>query len=277
MAGPSVAQALPYVYWILLAALAVGALGFVALTAWLSDATRGYLGFTAFCAALLAGLALLADLGLVAAPALVIVEASAEADLVRRWALGLFALAALVFAFSTARPGRRTAAAAIALFAGVVGLGAAAIGWAPTPADAVPLAIQLGLLSAATGGSLAALVLGHWYLVTPRVSERPLLLQTRVLAATIALQLAVFGVWALFGGGPRQAPFEALSGGAALLGWLRLAVTLAFPLVLVAMAHVTARTRSMESATGLLYISIAAVLAGTIGASVLYVTQGLLV
>jgi hypothetical protein len=277
VAGSTVAQALPYVYWMLLSTLAVGALAFVALTAWLSDATRGYLGFTAFAAGLLAVLALLADMGLAAAPALVIGASSAEADLVRRAALAAFATAAFVFALSTTRPGRRSVAAAIALFSGITALGAAAVGWAPSAADAVPLAIQLGLLSAATGGSLAAITLGHWYLVTPRVSERPLLLQTRLLASVVALQLATFVVWALFGGGPRQEPFEALTGGAALLGWLRLAVTLVFPLILVAMAYVTARTRSMESATGLLYITIAAVLAGTIGASVLYVSEGLLV
>ena len=58
---------------------------------------------------------------------------------------------------------------------------------------------------------------------------------------------------------------------------MRLIVTLAFPLVLVFMALRTAQTRSMESATGLLYINLAAVAAGTIGAAALYVTAGLLV
>jgi hypothetical protein len=43
------------------------------------------------------------------------------------------------------------------------------------------------------------------------------------------------------------------------------------------MALRTAQTRSMESATGLLYINLAAVLAGTIGAAALYVSSGLLV
>ena len=51
----------------------------------------------------------------------------------------------------------------------------------------------------------------------------------------------------------------------------------AFPIVLVWMAWRTALTRSMESATGLLYINFAAVLAGTIGAAALYVSSGILV
>jgi hypothetical protein len=42
------------------------------------------------------------------------------------------------------------------------------------------------------------------------------------------------------------------------------------------MAWRTAMTRSMESATGLLYINLAAVMAGTIGATALYVSSGLL-
>ena len=277
MDAQTVAQALPYVYWILLVTLAVGAFAFVALTPWRSDATRGYLGFTAFVAALLAGLALLADLALKPVPALVITAAVPQADLLRRLALLGFVAAALAYVVLVGRPRRREAAATVGLAAGGGVLAAAAFGWAPTLPDGVPLLVQLGVLAPATGGALAALVLGHWYLVTPRVSERPLLLQTRLLAGVVGLQLALFLTWALFGGGPRQQPFEALTGSAALLGWLRLAVTLVFPLVLVVMAHATARTRSMESATGLLYIAIAAVLAGTIGASVLYVGQGLLV
>jgi len=131
--------------------------------------------------------------------------------------------------------------------------------------------------TAADGGALAALVLGHWYLVTPRISTTPLVLLTRVLAAAVALQLALFTIWALFGGGPGQLPFESLTGSAALYGWLRLVVSLIFPLVLAIMAWRTTLTRSMESATGLLYIAIAAIAAGTIGAAALYVTQGVLV
>jgi hypothetical protein len=59
--------------------------------------------------------------------------------------------------------------------------------------------------------------------------------------------------------------------------WLRLVVGLAFPLGLAWMAWRTALTRSMESATGLLYIEFAVVLASTIVATGLAVAEGLLV
>ena len=58
--------------------------------------------------------------------------------------------------------------------------------------DAVPLLVQLGLLSAVTGDALAALILGHWYLVTPKLSVAPLVLLTRLQLVAVGLQLAVF-------------------------------------------------------------------------------------
>jgi hypothetical protein len=273
----TVAQALPYVNWIVLVALAVGSLAFVTLTGRLTDATRGYLGFTAFCSALLAALAWAADTGLVEGPDLVITPAPAEVDLLRRLALGMLALLAFGYAFSAGRAGRRLWLGMAGVVAGMAALGAAALGWAPTFADAVPFVIQLAMLTLATGGALASIVLAHWYLVTPRISERPLLLQSRLLMAIVGVQLALFVVWFLFGGGPGQRPFETLAGEQALFGWLRLLVGLLFPLALTWMAWATARTRSMESATGLLYLGLAAIVSGTIGSAALYVGMGLLV
>lgn len=274
----TVAHALPFVNWITLVALAGGTFAFVALAGHLTDATRGYLTFTAVCAALLAALALLADLSLPAPDVnMAIIAAPAGLETLRRAGLALFALAGVIYAVVVARGWRRDAFAALGIAMFGVALVAAALGWAATAADAVPFLLQLAVLAAAAGGSLAALVLGHWYLVTARISTRPLVLLTRALAIVVFIQLLLFGVWALFGGGPGQAAFESLTGSAALYGWLRLIVSLVFPLVLIVMARKTAQTRSMESATGLLYIAIAAIAAGTIGAAALYVTQGILV
>jgi hypothetical protein len=277
MTLPPIVQGLPYMVWVILVTLAVGSFIFVALTRQLSDATRGYLGFSAFLAATLAGLALAVDGGLPPPGDLVIVAASPAIMAVRQVALAAFAVLSIAYllALRVRLPSLPTAVATLA--AGAVVLIAAAVGWAPTLTDAVPLLVQLAVLSVVTGGSLAAIVLGHWYLVTPRLSERPLVLQSRWLLAAIGLQVLLFVIWTTLGGGPGQAAFEALAGGTVLLVGLRLLVSLAFPLVLTYMAMRTAVTRSMESATGLLYINLAAVLAGTIGAAALYVSSGLLV
>jgi len=273
----SIAQALPYVNWVLLVSLALGSFGFAALLAWRTDATAGYVRFTAVCAAFLGLIALAADLGLPPPSQLMIVAPPPGLDVARRLGLGAFAVLAVVYAISLRRPARREPLAVVTIVAAAVTLVAAAAGWAPTLADAVPLLVQLPVLAAAAGGALAAVILGHWYLVTPRISERPLMLATRVLTAVIGLQLVLFVVWTTLGAGPAQRPFAAFDGESILFVILRLVVSLLFAAVLSYMAIRTAVTRSMESATGLLYIDLAAILAGTIGAAALYLSAGLLV
>ena len=273
----TLAEALPYVNWIVLVTLAVGAFVFVAIIGTFTDATTGYLRFTAVTAGVIAGLAFLADGGLPTPTQLVIRPAPPDLDTLRRTSLAAFVIATFVYAFLVGRPRARVLVATTGSAFAILTLLWAAAGWAPTAVDAVPLAVQLGILSAVTGGSMAAIALGHWYLVTPKLSERPLMLEIRMLLASLVVQALLFVVWTTLGGGVDQSAWEALSGPSALLVLLRGGITILFPLILVFMALRTAQTRSMESATGLLYINLAAVLAGTIGAAALYVSTGLLV
>ena len=133
------------------------------------------------------------------------------------------------------------------------------------------------MLAAATGGVFAAMILGHWYLVTPKLSTGPALLLSRVLMRVVALQLVLFGAWVGLGIGTPNAPLEPLTGSWALFVWLRLIVGLVFPLIVSVASVKTAQTRSMESATGLLYINVGSIAAGTILAAGLYFGAGLLV
>jgi hypothetical protein len=128
----------------------------------------------------------------------------------------------------------------------------------------------------ATGGAYAAMVLGHWYLVTPKLPEAPLVLIARLLFGVVALQLALFLASAALGAGSGGGPFSTFTGPWALFVWLRLLIGLVFPLVVSWAAIQTARSRSMESATGLLYIDVGAIAAGTILAAGLYFGAGLL-
>jgi hypothetical protein len=122
------------------------------------------------------------------------------------------------------------------------------------------------------------MILGHWYLVTPRLPEAPLVRFARWLGVVLALQLGLFVAWLGLGAGPAGTPaFAALVGPWALFVWLRLLVGLVFPLVVSWAAVQTARSRSMESATGLLYINVGTIAAGTILAAGLYFGAGLLV
>ncbi len=121
------------------------------------------------------------------------------------------------------------------------------------------------------------MILGHWYLVTPKLSTGPAVLLSRVMLGVVALQLALFVLWVGTGLGTGQAPLTPLTGPWALFVWLRLIVSLVFPLVVSWAAVQTVKTRSMESATGLLYINVGLIAAGTIDAAGLYFGAGLLV
>ena len=201
----------------------------------------------------------------------------------RRLALVVFVLLAVVTTIALAR-GRR---AVIPRSPGssrawrVIVLGA--LTWGGSPLGVVPLAIQLAVLAAATGGVFAAMILGHWYLVTPRLPEAPLV--HGVATAAVDRRAADGAVPRLgrvrrrsgLGGRGGGGPFSALVGPWALFVWLRLLIGLVFPLIVSWAALQTARTRSMESATGLLYIDVGAIAAGTILAAGLYFGAGLLV
>jgi hypothetical protein len=279
-----IAANLALINWTVLAGLAVGSFAVVTFARLTTPATRGYLAFTAACAAAFGALAWLSDTGLGPLGGGSPVATDASFDVPRRVALGAFTILALVAVVALAR-GRRAFALLLAgSAAGGATLLLGALTWGGGWLGAIPLAIQLIVLALATGGVFGAMILGHWYLVTPRLPEAPLVLVARRLLWIVSLQVLLFVVWVGFGAGPGAGgisggagPFGALLGPWALFVWLRLVVGLVFPLVVSWAAVQTARTRSMESATGLLYIDVGAIAAGTILAAGLYFGAGLLV
>ena len=152
-------------------------------------------------------------------------------DLPRRVSLAIFSATALIALVAR----RRSAAWAgrlevVALAAGAATVVFGALGWGGGPVGAAALLVQLAVLFAATGGVFAAMILGHWYLVTPRLPEAPLILLSRILLVVVALQVALFVAWVGLGAGPAAGgPFSALTGPWALFVWLRLIVGLDLP------------------------------------------------
>ena len=281
MASTSIAQNLAFVNWTVLTGLALGSYGAVVLLRRRTSATSGFLGFTAGCAVVFGLLAWLSD----GALPLAIVDSPVTDD--PAWAqpratalLAFCGLAALAIVVRRIRPAAGAWLELAALGAGVLALVFAALSWGGVSATGVSaLLLQLVLVTAAAGGVFAAMILGHWYLVTPKLPESPLILLSRALLFVVAVQIVLFWVWIGTGAGPApdDAPFAALTGPYALFVWLRLIVGLIFPLVVSWAAVQTARTRSMESATGLQYINVGSILAGTIVAAGLYFGAGLLV
>ena len=278
MPAERIAESLAFINWTVLTALAAGSFAAVVAGRFGTQATKGYLAFTAFSAAAFGLLAFFADGGVPALSPTLAVRADPSWDVPRRLALAALPAIAVGYGVMLAR-GRRAAPLAIAgLLASALALLAGAMSWGGGGLASALLLVELMTLAVALGGVWAAMLLGHWYLVTPKLPEAPLVRFARWLLLGLLLQLALFVVWVAFGAGPAGVPaFAALVGPWALFVWLRLLVGLVFPLIVSWAAIQTARTRSMESATGLLYINVGTIAAGTILAAGLYFGAGLLV
>ena len=273
-----IAENLAFINWTVLTGLAIGSFVAVVVATSRTDATRGFLAFTAACAVVLGILAFLSDQALPAPRSDSVIRIDPSFDIPRRIALAAFCALAALEVVALVRRQARMPIAVAGLVAAAATLMFGALAWAGGTLFAVPLLLQLAVLAIATGGVFAAMILGHWYLVTPKLPEGPLILLSRGLLAVVGLQVVLFAVWVSTGAGPGgTGPFQVLVGPWALFVWLRLIVGLLFPLVVSWAAVQTARTRSMESATGLLYINVGTIAAGTILAAGLYFGAGLLV
>jgi hypothetical protein len=273
-----IGESLAFINWTVLTALGVGSLAAVVAGRLRTEATKGYLGFTAFSAAIFALLAWLADGGLPALSPDLALRADPAWDAPRRFALLALAFFALVYAARLFGGHRSVPIAASGLGAALATLVTGALSWGGGGLETVFLVVELAAISIVLGGVWASMILGHWYLVTPKLPELPLVRFSRWLAWALVAQLVLFAVWLGLGAGPAGTPaFAALFGPWALFVWLRLLVGLVFPLIVSWAAVQTARTRSMESATGLLYINVGTIAAGSILAAGLYFGAGLLV
>jgi hypothetical protein len=130
-----------------------------------------------------------------------------------------------------------------------------------------PLAVLAGAL--ALGSALAALSLGHWYLVAPTLSVRPLIQLTFVCLGAVVAQIVLLPLL-LFLPGPRPDRLQTLFSDYLVFLGVRVVFGLAVPFALTIMTWRTARIRSLDSATGLLYVVAALILAGEIAARTLF-------
>jgi hypothetical protein len=111
---------------------------------------------------------------------------------------------------------------------------------------------MLGVIADALvrGGAGVGLVLGHWYLVTPRLSAAPLRRLVDVLLGGLALEAAAIGLPLLAAGG--------LAAGDVVF-WARLSALVVLPAVVAIAARACCREwprgRALQAATGLLYVA----------------------
>ena len=162
----------------------------------------------------------------------------------------------------------REAVGIITILAGVLDLVLAAVARpSASPFDVFALlALPLGAL--ALGGADAAMLLGHWYLVTPKLSTAPLQRAALVLVAAVALQLGL--VLVAIARGELSLNMELAF---VVAAGLRVGVGLFMTLAVALAAWWTARMNTQAS-TGLLYVGLGCVLAGEVSARVLFFLTG---
>jgi hypothetical protein len=131
-----------------------------------------------------------------------------------------------------------------------------------------PLAVLAGAV--ALGAALTGLSLGHWYLVSPTLSTAPLIRVTFLCLGALAAQIILEPLLLLTAGQAAQPLFA----DDAIFFGVRVVFGLLVPALATLMTWRTARIRSLDSATGLLYIVSALILAGDISARNLFFLTG---
>ena len=134
-----------------------------------------------------------------------------------------------------------------------------------------PLAVLAGAMT--LGSALVGLSLGHWYLVSPSLAVRPLVQVTFLCMGALIVQAVLLPLLVL-APGLRPERLTALLNDSLLFLGVRVVFGLLVPLAAIVMTWRTARIRSLDSATGLLYIVVALVLAGEITARTLFFLTG---
>jgi len=186
-------------------------------------------------------------------------------------AVAILMVAQLVFAFLPARFPRNIGGI-LAVVAGVVALGVAAVSrTASATADIFGLTLALSappLGALALGGLNGAMLLGHWYLVTPKLSTGPLRNASLIVVVAVVLQLVIVLSTVMRGDlvGTTQTGLVVAIG-------IRIGVGLLMTLAVALAAWWTARMNT-QSSTGLLYVGIGCALAGEISARVLFFLTG---
>jgi len=252
-------DALPFVNWIFWATITSGSLLVVGGTELFGGTTRGYRLFMAVVMAVCAAILLVSELNL--APGTVADE-TAELRRALVWATAGLSAAYLVASIAKLPRG------GLAIAAGSAGIfSLAALAAAGGTRSAPLFTAQLIVIALALGAVTAAMLLGHWYLVTPQLSPTPLRRMMWLLLGALGVQGILFVVAVVaVSSGPLGGPIGWLT-------WLRLIAGIALPIVVTVLALLASRAASLQASTGLLYIGLALVMAGSIaGASLAYLT-----
>ena len=167
-----------------------------------------------------------------------------------------------------------------AVLGGGVALVVQAAGWSVVEAGPSPWLTAASFLSSSAllGGSCTAMILGHWYLVLPSMDVSLLQRIVKFHIGSTAVRIVIVGVVVA----SALATWEAPSGAGfdryvlsieGVFLWQRVLFGLLGPAVLSYLTWETAKIRSTQSATGILYVDFFTVIVGELLAKYLLISQ----
>jgi hypothetical protein len=184
----------------------------------------------------------------------------AEAALVLYWATVGRSLARI-----------RPAIVAVAVTSGLVAIVVQALDVSSGQSPAVEALTTASFVTSALmlGGACTAMILGHWYLVIPSLQVSHLQSIVRVHIASMLARIAVVAaaVWlamATTNTGPGPSFRHYIMSVDGIFFWQRVLFGLAGPAVLSYLTRETAKIRSTQSATGILYVDFFTVIVGEV-------------
>jgi hypothetical protein len=161
---------------------------------------------------------------------------------------------------------------------GVIGFGAMAIAKAaaafgPSLGGVGTAAVAFVPAALVSGSALAGMLLGHWYLVAPNLSFRPLRRAIDIVFIAVALQAAVIVLVVLTSASTVRS--ELLWSGDAVPFWLLVVGSgIVFTTGVALLTRHFARIRANQPATAMLYVLIISVVMGVVPAHLLFFVTG---
>jgi hypothetical protein len=236
---------------------------------------RGFVGSTSLICACLMALDLLIEALLPSGTALLgaPLPAGAQASLFH-WSIA-FTVALLGYAFFCAvmTDIARRVVGAITIGFGAMAVAKAAAAFGPSLGGVGTAVVAFVPAALVSGSALAGMLLGHWYLVAPNLSFRPLRRAIDIVFLAVALQAVVIVLVILTSGSTVRG--ELLWSGDAVPFWLLVVGSgIVFTTGVALLTRHFARIRANQPATAMLYVLIISVVMGVVPAHLLFFVTG---
>ncbi len=236
---------------------------------------RGFVGTTSLICAGVMALDVLIEALLPSGTALLgaALPPGAQASLFH-WSIA-FTVALLGYAFfcSVMTDIARRVVGVIAIGFGAMAIAKAAAAFGPSLGGVGTAAVAFVPAALVSGSALAGMLLGHWYLVAPNLSFRPLRRAIDIVFAAVALQAAVIVLVIVTSGSTVRG--ELLWSGDAVPFWLLVVGSgIVFTTGVALLTRHFARIRANQPATAMLYVLIISVVMGVVPAHLLFFVTG---